>query len=95
MFLLLKADPTLQDKTGKTALHFAVERKKVDLIRLLLTEYPSLGKLPDKDGRVPLQLAIFDGSEDMVHLLIPCSDLRAKDNEGHSCIHWATGEYYK
>lgn len=67
----------------------------MDCVRHLLTKQPSVGKLSDKDGRVPLQLAIFEGSQDMVAFLIQYSNLSAKDSEGHNCIHWATGEYQK
>lgn len=70
-----------------------MQSKNIDCVSFLLDRQPSLGRLScNKDGRTPLQLAIFEGSPDMVSLMIQCSDIHAKDNEDHNCIHWATGE---
>lgn len=57
---------------------------------------PELMEQPDEDGFTPLHLAVIQGNIPVVNLLISNkSDVNALDNEGHSVIHWATGNVYK
>jgi ankyrin repeat protein len=51
---------------------------------------------PDEDGFTPLHLAVIQGNIAVINLLISNkADLNALDNEGHSVIHWATGNTIK
>lgn len=53
---------------------------------------PELLESADEDGFTPLHLAIIQGNLAMVNLLLANkADVNAVDNEGHSVVHWATG----
>lgn len=54
---------------------------------------PELLESADEDGFTPLHLAVIQGNLAMVNLLLANkAEVNAVDNEGHSVVHWATGE---
>lgn len=55
---------------------------------------PELMKSSDDSGFTPLHLAVIQGNLPLVNLFLANNvDINALDNEGHSVIHWATGNY--
>jgi ankyrin repeat protein len=55
---------------------------------------PHLMEQADEDGFKPIHLAVIQGTLETVNLLLANKvDVNALDNEGHSVIHWATGDY--
>jgi ankyrin repeat protein len=62
------ADPTAQDKDGKTPLHFASQSGNVEAIRLLLKKGADL-TAQDKNGQTPSQCASATGHRHVVQFL--------------------------
>lgn len=55
---------------------------------------PELVESKDEDGFTPLHLAVIAGNMPLVtFLLANNADVKAVDNERHTVVHWATGEY--
>eukprot|EP00040_Diaphanoeca_grandis_P008181 m.44188 g.44188 ORF g.44188 m.44188 type:complete len:205 (-) comp19603_c1_seq1:79-693(-) len=58
LLLSHSADPMLQDVDGRTALHKAVEGGRPPIARLLLTKFPSLATVVDKNGECAEDFAL-------------------------------------
>lgn len=55
---------------------------------------PDLVDSRDEDGFTPLHLAVISGNMQLVtFLLANNADVNAVDNEKHTVVHWATGEF--
>lgn len=55
---------------------------------------PELIDSRDEDGFTPLHLAVIAGNMPLVtFLLANNADVNAVDNEKHTVVHWATGEF--
>ena len=86
-------DVNIVTAEGKTLLHFAAERDRVDILRLLLRGGAN-PNLQDEDGKTPLHYALDEyysrrnDKEDitkMIELLVANgADIEIKDNEGRS-----------
>ena len=85
---------TTTDHSGKTALHYCVENESTKIAEMIVNADQSLLDKKDEEGYSPLQLAVIAGNSATIeYLLQKGADLHAKDNEGHTAIHWATGKY--
>ena len=59
---------TIDPATGMTALHFAIGRDRIDVVRLLISE--GAGFYPDNNGRMPSTVAaLCEVSEEMSDLV--------------------------
>jgi ankyrin repeat protein len=72
-------DINAKDELGRTALHWAVARKHVESVEVLLQHGKTLRNLQDKDGRTLLHEAAIKGFDDIVEML-----LRKQDSQSHS-----------
>lgn len=55
---------------------------------------PALADARDADGLTPLHLAVVHGNVPLVQTLLAAgADVNARDDEHHTVVHWATGEY--
>jgi len=67
------------DHSGRSALHWAASRNSEVVAELLAAGDPLLAA---KNGSTPLMVAIEHGKEEAINILVPVSDLSAKDNSG-------------
>ena len=86
-----------RDRSGKTALHYctlSTGNKSLKLAAMLLNRDLSILDAKDENGNTALQQAVMVGNAKMVRFLVKQgADVRTRDNEGHTLIHWATGRY--
>lgn len=93
MDMLIKggADVNLENKRKKTALHYAVERKSLEIVKLLTDAYKADVNKKDEQGKTPLFYAVINESKEMVAHLV--KKARAKvnltDNEGKTPLFYA------
>lgn len=81
-----------RDKTGMTALHYAVQHGDMELVELLIKHGANLN-LPNLDGRHPVHLCSARGhTEILPGLLSRCRDMNALDLVGNTCLHLAVAE---
>lgn len=60
----------------------------------ITTAAPELLESADEDGLTPLHLAVIQGNIALVNLLLANkANVNAVDNEGHSVVHWAAGQF--
>lgn len=86
-----------RDSRNKSVLHYCAEQQQRDLVAAasIAIAAPELLESADEDGFTPLHLAVIQGNLAMVNLLLANkADVNAVDNEGHSVVHWATGEQH-
>lgn len=87
-----------RDRSNRNALHYCAAQDSEqtrDLVAAasIAIAAPELLESADEDGFTPLHLAVIQGNLAMVNLLLANkADVNAVDNEGHSVVHWATGE---
>ncbi|KAH8311222.1 hypothetical protein KR044_005035 [Drosophila immigrans] len=87
-----------RDRSNRNALHYCAAQdleQTRDLVAAasIAIAAPELLESADEDGFTPLHLAVIQGNLAMVNLLLANkADVNAVDNEGHSVVHWATGE---
>jgi ankyrin repeat protein len=87
MLLEKGADPTAQDKDGKTPLHFASEWGNVEDIQMLL-ERGADPTTQDKDGKTPLHSASEKGDVENIQMLLERgADPTAKDKDSKTPLH--------
>ncbi|TMW40751.1 hypothetical protein DOY81_014169, partial [Sarcophaga bullata] len=87
----------LRDSHNKNALHY-VAAHTGDLVAAasIAVAAPELLESADEDGFTPLHLAVIQGNLAMVNLLLANkADVNAVDKEGHSVVHWATGNMWR
>jgi ankyrin repeat protein len=90
MLLEKGADPTAQDKVGKTPLHFALQKGNVEGIRMLL-EKGADPTAQDKDGKTPLHFALQKGNVEGIRMLLEKgADPTAQDKDGKTPLHFAS-----
>ena len=93
MDMLIKggADVNLENKRKKTALHYAVERKSLEIVKLLTDKYKADVNKKDEQGKTPLFYAVINESKEMVAHLV--KKARAKvnltDKEGKTPLFYA------
>ncbi|KAF8850427.1 ankyrin [Acephala macrosclerotiorum] len=81
-----KDDTEDQDSGGKTALLLAIEKKRRDIVRLLL-RYDANTESSDDRGRTALLVAATVGDEVVVHILLnKDADIRAIDDDGNTAL---------
>ncbi|EMD88580.1 hypothetical protein COCHEDRAFT_1181709 [Bipolaris maydis C5] len=82
----------MKDRSGKTALHRAVNQGNEVIVRLLLDKGADL-EAKDKIGRTALDRAVDLGNEVVVRLLLDRrADLKAKDKFGKTALHRAVDQ---
>lgn len=86
-----------RDRTRKTALHYCTTSSHICAAQaadLMVMAAPDLVDSRDDDGFTPLHLAVISGNMQLVtFLLANNADVNAMDNEKHTVVHWATGEF--
>ncbi|CAD5121617.1 DgyrCDS10113 [Dimorphilus gyrociliatus] len=94
--LLLKhgSNVLIPDIHGKTPLHFAASAKGPEAgecVKYILDSQPSMINWQDYDGRTALHLAVSEGVEIVVQILIanPQCKISAMDNLFRTPLHWA------
>jgi ankyrin repeat protein len=83
-----------KDKRGGTALHWAVEEDRADMVTLLLSAGASTMAATPK-GKTPLILAAINGCVSIAEALLKHMGswgLEAKDMTGKTALHWAAEE---
>lgn len=90
--LLATSDPNAKGVTGLTALHYAALSGSSRCVKVLLDakgeSASDVGALCE-GGRTALHYAARSGYSNVVSLLMPLSDLDAKDNAGRTALHLA------
>jgi uncharacterized protein len=77
------ADPTLEDRQGRNALHHAVSAGRLDVTRRLLAERPDVDAV--RDGKPLLLHAVLSGRPALVALLLEAgADPNILDTDGRS-----------
>ncbi|XP_046555449.1 LOW QUALITY PROTEIN: inversin-like [Haliotis rubra] len=96
--MLIKWDSNIgiPDTDGKTPLHWAAssrDRQAVSCVKLILETTPSVINWQDYEGRTALHLAVADGNESIVNVLVQTSirkcNVSALDNWFRTPLHWA------
>ena len=80
------ADLDNQDSDGKSPLHYAVYKNQPHDMVAYLLEVGANARIADEDGMTVLQHAVFKAPS-LVRLLIPNSDLNARDSEQKTVLH--------
>jgi hypothetical protein len=87
VYLEKSRKPNLQNLSGQSALHLAVQHHQTNIIRLLVRAYEADASLCDIDGRTPLHLAIIHCADrhDIITTLVQGgADPNLKDKDGRS-----------
>lgn len=84
-------DPNIQDKDGKTALHYAVASENGYSIIKALLKYQANPIIEDNKGQTTLHLAAIYGNEVIIQLLLQQGivNVNAKDKDGQTPLHLA------
>lgn len=83
-----------RDRSNKNTLHYCTGQKDLLPAASIAMTAPELIESADEDGFTPLHLSVIQGNLAVVNLLLANkADVNALDNEGHSVVHWATGEF--
>lgn len=79
------------DRSGCSALHYAVMQEDVDTVRLLLGCPGLSATAPSQDGRTALAFAAMSAGMEMVSLLLETGDfdLNHRDGYGKTALDWA------
>lgn len=93
MDMLIKggADVNLEDKKEKTALHYAVTRKSLEIVKLLTDAYKADANKKDKEGKTPLFYAVINESKEIVEHLVKKTraNVNLTDKEGKTPLFYA------
>lgn len=80
----------IKDKVQKIPLHYGIQKKNIDVIKLLL-EYGSNSNTYDNNGYSSLHLAIFSRDYDICKLIIEyIGNINYKCNSGETALHIST-----
>jgi hypothetical protein len=85
------ANVNLTDEKGNTALHFAVKRGRVDIVKLLLSYNSTISK--NKQEETPLHLAVKRNHRDIVEILLLTNPNLNVTNRMGEDIHCAIVKY--
>uniref|UniRef100_T1J709 SOCS box domain-containing protein n=1 Tax=Strigamia maritima TaxID=126957 RepID=T1J709_STRMM len=89
-----KCNVNSADCYARTALHYAAEQGKMEIVKLLL-KIGSLIDVSDSDGVIPLHLAVKGGHEECVETLVQTgSQVNRKTREKLSALHIASSRGY-
>ena len=88
--LLAEPETDINARTaeGKTALHLSAARGSFDATQRLLAAGADI-LVEDKDGNIPLELAIDAGHALVVSVLLEAAGLNAKEHKGWTALNWA------
>ena len=79
-----------KDSVGRTVLHYACDKGKLELAQYLVEHYPDMLTIRDKTGQSPYLVAGFSRSVELVKFLISRGyDVMDKDSEGSTVLHKA------
>ena len=89
MLLRKYSDVDVRGKEGKTALHNAVEKNHMDVVKLLLAANADM-EIAASDGNTALLRAVKNRNPDIVKLLLDKkANLKASDRKGDTALHVA------
>jgi ankyrin repeat protein len=100
--LIAEADPKVSVRTtnpdlstGSTPLEFAIQSKRIDLVRLLIERGTNVNS-KGGSGWTPLHEAAAAGNPDIIQLLLESgADINAKDYRGYTPLDVANRRGYK
>ena len=82
-----------KDNSGRTVLHHACNKGKLELVQYLVENYPDMLYISDKTGQSPFLLTGFSGSVELVKYLISKGcDMYDKTISGRTVLHHACQE---
>lgn len=101
--MLQPASIRVRDRGLRCALHYcassgagASQAARAACADRVLMAAPALADARDGDGLTPLHLAVVHGNVPLVQTLLAAgADVNARDDEHHTVVHWATGEFTK
>ena len=77
-----------KDSSGRTVLHNACRKGKLELVQYLVDNYPNMLTIRDEEGQSPFLLTGVSGSVEVVKSLISRGcDVHDKDNDGYTVLH--------
>jgi len=86
------ADPTLPDRYGYLAIHWAAKQGDISSMKLLLKHAPTTIHVKAEYGRTPLHLAAYNGRIMATQLLLDSgANINAKEEDPsqYTALHWA------
>ncbi|HMW04749.1 MAG TPA: ankyrin repeat domain-containing protein [Leptospiraceae bacterium] len=86
-------DLNRQDGNGRTSLHYAVEAKNLELIKVILSNYSNLATISDFNGNLPIHRAAQVNSREILDVLLSYSqsELNRVDRNGETVLDIAQG----
>ena len=87
LFINYGVDINIQDYYGYTPIHYSISEGKLEIFKLLLNYNPDLN-LTNIDGNTPLHLYLENSyiEKEILHVLIPKTNLNIQNNNGLSCL---------
>ena len=81
----------MQDKEGKTALHYAVISDDIDLVKELISNVSA--NICDKEGKLPRHYAVISGDVKMaLEVIDKTINIRKRDNNRKIPLHYAVDD---
>jgi len=90
----LNLDINLTNSIGNTALHNAVLKNKLEIVKLLLAQDKIEVNIPNNEGKTPLYYAVLENKLEIVELLLKHQkiDVNLKNNIGKTPLYYAVLE---
>ena len=87
LFINYGVNINIQDYYGNTPIHYSISENKLEIFKLLLNYNPDLN-LTNIEGNTPLHLYLENKyiEKEILHILIPKTNLNIQNNNGLSCL---------